>query len=283
LPFDIALLVLVSAASHAGWNFLAKSGTGDALSRSAAILTGAAITGAPFLLFTGLPAEQSLVFALASAVVHAAYMLLVGLVYRGADMSAAYPIIRGGSLILTSLCAALLFSEVLPATAWGGVIVIATGVIAMGIEAIIRKGLDATTFALAFLAAITVTAYTLIDGTGVRLSENPVGYVLTMTSLTGLAAFVAMLAVRPRAVFAIPRETWLRGLAGGALFNLSYGIALFAMTLSPIGLVAAVRETSILFGAALSVLLLHEKFGRWRCIAAFVILAGLVMTRLARG
>jgi drug/metabolite transporter (DMT)-like permease len=136
---------------------------------------------------------------------------------------------------------------------------------------------------LALLAAATVAAYTLIDGAGVRLSGNPAGYVLTMTCLTGLAALTATLALRPHTIVQMPRATVLRGLAGGALFNLSYGLALFAMTLAPIGLVAAVRETSILFGAGLAVLLLKEKFGRWRWAAAFVILAGLVLTRLARG
>lgn len=283
MPFEIVLLVLVSAATNAGWNFLVKSGEGDPLARSAAILIGAGVTAAPFLLFTGLPAPESLIFAAGSAGVHAIYMVLVGIAYRGADLSVAHPIIRGGSLILTALCATLLFDEVLPPIALAGVFIIAAGILAMGAEAIVRKGTTAGTLAVACLAAGTISAYTLIDATGVRMSGDPVAYVLTLSTLTGLTAFVVSMAVRPKSVLTMPRGTALRGLAGGFMFTLSYGLALFAITLAPISLVAAVRETSILFGAALAVWLLNEKFGRWRWIAALTIVAGLVLTRLTRG
>ncbi|BCJ90156.1 membrane protein [Terrihabitans soli] len=283
MSFGVVLLVLISAATNAAWNFLIKSGEGDPLGRSAAVLIGAGVTAAPILLFTGLPHGQSLIFAASSAGIHATYMLLVGLSYRGADMSVAHPIIRGGSLIFTASLAPLLFAENLPLPAWVGVFIIAAGIIAMGLEAIARKGTTPGTLAVAVLAAGTISAYTLVDSTGVRMSGDPVAYVLTLSSLSGLAAFIVSLAVRPRSVLAMPRGTALRGLAGGFLFTLSYGIALYAITIAPVSLVAAVRETSILFGAALAVWLLNEKFTRWRWIAAFVILAGLVLTRLARG
>jgi drug/metabolite transporter (DMT)-like permease len=283
LSFGIVLLVLVSAFTNAAWNFLAKSGTGDPLARSAAILIGAGITAAPLLLFTGLPAPESLHFAAMSAGIHATYMLLVGLAYRGADMSVAHPIIRGGSLIVTSICAAWLFHESLPPPVWAGVFIIAAGIITMGFEAIARSGTDRKTLATALLAAGTISAYTLVDSTGVRLSNEPVAYVLTLSTLTGLMAFVVSLAVRPRAILNMTRDTAVRGVLGGALFTISYGLALYAITVAPVSLVAAVRETSILFGAGLAVLFLNEKFGRWRWIAAFTILIGLVLTRLARG
>jgi drug/metabolite transporter (DMT)-like permease len=283
VSFDIVLLVLISAFTNAAWNFLTKSGTGDPLARSAAILIGAGITAAPLLLFTGLPSMDSLPYAAASAGIHATYMLLVGLAYRGADLSVAHPIIRGGSLIFTALWAALLFHEVLPGPVWAGVFIIAAGILAMGLEGIVRNGTTPQTLALAVLAAGSISAYTFVDSNGVRLSGDPIAYVLTLATLTGLTAFIVTIAVRPSAVLGMPRDTALRGIFGGALFTISYGLALYAITIAPVSLVAAVRETSILFGAGLAVWLLGEKFSRWRWIAAITILVGLVLTRLAKG
>src|SRR5262245_40139190 len=71
-----------------------------------------------------------------------------------------------------------------------------------------------------------------------------------------------------------------RGLIGGALVAFSYGVALWAMTLAPIALVAALRETSVLFGAIIAVVLLKEPLRIARMIAAVLIVCGLVLIRL---
>lgn len=76
------------------------------------------------------------------------------------------------------------------------------------------------------------------------------------------------------------RRFWLRGLAGGALQVLSYGIALWAMTLAPIALVATLRETSVLFGVIIAVLILKEPLRIARVAAAALIVSGLVLIRL---
>ena len=45
------------------------------------------------------------------------------------------------------------------------------------------------------------------------------------------------------------RSYWKSGLIGGALSLVAYWIAIWAMTVAPIALVAALRETSVLFAA----------------------------------
>ena len=83
-----------------------------------------------------------------------------------------------------------------------------------------------------------------------------------------------------RDVIPAMRRFWLRGLAGGALQTLSYGIALWAMTLAPIAIVATLRETSVLFGAVIAVVVLKEPLRATRIGAALLILCGLVLLRL---
>ena len=75
------------------------------------------------------------------------------------------------------------------------------------------------------------------------------------------------------------QKFWKRGLTGGALQAASYGIALWAMTLAPIAIVAALRETSVLFGAAIAVVLLKEPLRAVRVFAAAMIVAGLALIR----
>ena len=81
-------------------------------------------------------------------------------------------------------------------------------------------------------------------------------------------------------VTAAMRRFWLRGLAGGALQALSSGIVLWAMTLAPIAIVASLRETSVLFGAIIAVIVLKEPLRTARAAAAVLIVCGLVLIRL---
>jgi drug/metabolite transporter (DMT)-like permease len=64
------------------------------------------------------------------------------------------------------------------------------------------------------------------------------------------------------------------------LSALSYGIALWAMTKAPIGVVAALRETSVLFAILMGAIFLKEPLGPVRVIAALLIVAGIAMMRL---
>jgi drug/metabolite transporter (DMT)-like permease len=73
---------------------------------------------------------------------------------------------------------------------------------------------------------------------------------------------------------------WLKGLGGGGLQLGSYWVAIWAMTLAPIAIVAALRETSVLFGALIAVVILKEPLRATRVAAALLIVAGLVVIRL---
>jgi drug/metabolite transporter (DMT)-like permease len=75
------------------------------------------------------------------------------------------------------------------------------------------------------------------------------------------------------------RTYWRRGLAGGSLQLLSYGIAIWAMSVVPIAIVATLRETSVLFGAAIAVIVLKEPLRAMRIVAALLILCGLILIR----
>jgi drug/metabolite transporter (DMT)-like permease len=75
-------------------------------------------------------------------------------------------------------------------------------------------------------------------------------------------------------------RNWTSALIGGALSFAAYWIAIWAMTVAPIAIVAALRETSVLFGAVIAVVVLREPLRATRVVAAITIVAGLVLIRL---
>lgn len=275
----ILLAVLAGALLHASWNALIKWEP-DKLAASAAIAVGAGVVSIPIMLFSPMPLPASWPLIVFSSVIHVFYFVLVGFALRHADLGVAYPLTRGSAPAFTAILAAVWLGEMLALSGWLAVGAIAAGVITLSADALSRGGLTPRAAALAFTNAAIVVAYTLVDGLGARLAGNALSYVAWM--MIGTAALIVPIAlVFYRAQVAEKeRGFWLRTLIGGALSIASYGIAIWAMTKAPIGLVAALRETSVLFAAILGVLIFDERFGPKRWAALVLILIGIGLLRL---
>jgi drug/metabolite transporter (DMT)-like permease len=270
-------IVLFAAALHAAWNAIVK-GADDKLLTTLLVNAGGATIAIVALPFLPQPAAASWPFIAGSTGLQALYMLLVARTYRLADMSLAYPLMRGTAPLLVALASSLFLSEPLSMTAWLGVAVICGGVLAMAFKAVGdggRAGVGAS-----LLNAAVIAGYTLIDGAGVRRSGSPAAYVLWL-NLTSSAPLIAWaLARRRAALVAYARRHWPAGMAGAIGTTSSYGLALWAMTQAPVPVVAALRETAIVFGAAFSGFVLRERVGATRIIAACAIAAGAAILRL---
>jgi uncharacterized membrane protein len=133
---------------------------------------------------------------------------------------------------------------------------------------------------LALINAGVIACYTLIDGVGVRKSGAPVAYTLWVFLLTGIPLAAWALVARRAEFCAYVTRHWRLGVIGGVGTVASYGLALWAMTQAPIATVAALRETSILFGVVISAWVLKEHLTRVRIVAACVIAAGAMLLRL---
>jgi drug/metabolite transporter (DMT)-like permease len=132
----------------------------------------------------------------------------------------------------------------------------------------------------ALFTAVTVCAYSVVDGIGARLAGSAHAYSAAL--FAGIGPVMALYALARGGISALgdTKRLWLTGLAGGALQLGSYAIAIWAMTLAPIAIVAALRETSVLFGALIAVIVLKEPLRAGRMAAAFLIVCGLVLVRL---
>ncbi|RSZ57442.1 EamA family transporter [Massilia atriviolacea] len=276
----VVLLVLFAAALHAGWNALVKAGP-DKLLGSALVAGGAGLLAALALPFLALPAPASWPWMLGSACCHLAYYRLLAAAYAHGDMSHAYPLMRGSAPLLVALVSAALVGEVLGARQYGAIALICAGVLAMSLwrgAGAAPPSRRATLFAL--LNAAVIACYTLIDGIGVRLSGAPVAYTLWLFALSACVLLVA-LAGRRHALRAYARAYWKTGLLGGFVSMASYGLALWAMTAAPVAVIAALRETSILFAALIARVFLRERLGVGRLCAVGLIAGGAVAMRFA--
>jgi drug/metabolite transporter (DMT)-like permease len=270
-------VILSAALLHATWNAIVKAG-GNKFLTTIMVTTAAAALSAALLPFLPAPAIASWPFAIASAVFQIAYFLLVARTYQIADMSQAYPLMRGTAPLIVALVSVNRLGETLSPTAWLGVIGICIGIfsIALGSGLKDRKGVY-----LALLNALVIAAYTLIDGIGVRRSGTPAAYTLWVFLLTGLPLTVWVITARRSSFLPYLHRYWRLGIAGGIGATASYGLALWAMTLAPVAVVAALRETSILFGTVIAGLVLKEPIGPGRVLSACIIAGGAAILRLA--
>jgi drug/metabolite transporter (DMT)-like permease len=272
--------VLFAAACHAGWNASIKRGL-DPLASTVAISLGAALVSLLALPVVGLPAREAWPWVLASVVIHLVYFGALIESYRTGDMGQVYPIARGSAPLMTATVTTVFVGERLGLLGWLGIVLLAAGVLLLSLRggrALAKLNRRAVGFAL--FTAVTICAYSVVDGIGARLAGSANAYSATL--FVGIGPVMAFYALTRGGIRALSdtRQLWLTGLAGGALQLGSYGIAIWAMTLAPIAIVAALRETSVLFGALIAVVVLKEPLRAARMAAAFLIVCGLVLIRL---
>ena len=276
-------LVLLAALMHALWSIVLKL-TGEAKANITVFMAGSSILALAGIPFQSLPSLASLPFLLISVIVQVIYMVLVGVVYQKGDVSQFYPVMRGVAPLFVALFSGPVLGEKLSILAWCGVILICFGVLTLAVEALRRSDrIDPSIIPLSLLTAAFIAFYTLLDGMGVRLSGAPVSYILWIFFLIGLVKVVFELVNhKTRQPFlAHLKRYWCIGLVGGFLSLGSYGLALWTMTKLPVALVAALRESAIVFAVILSYFVLREHVSFSRFIASIIIVLGVIAVRLA--
>jgi drug/metabolite transporter (DMT)-like permease len=279
VPLNIMLVVLAGALLHATWNVLAKSGR-DPLIDTTLILLSGSVLAVLVLPFIAAPAPASWPFIAVSCSLELVYFVLLAAAYRLGDMALTYPLMRGTAPLLVALLSSLVISENPGLAASCGIGAICAGVLVMALGHH-RRGGDWRPVGLALANALVIAAYTMVDGMGARRSGHPIAYTLAIFLAASLVFVPSIIAIRPNQVSTALRQRWRPSLIGGACIIMSYALALWAMTRVPIAPVAALRETSILFGLLLSRVVLREWLGPARIAGAVLILIGAAVLHLA--
>lgn len=273
----VFLVLLFAALLHASWNAIVKAGS-DKLYSAISVSGSASIIALLLLPFSPLPSLASAPWLVISCELQVVYTVLVAKTYQVSDMSQTYPLMRGTAPLLVAGVSLVLPGERLSLLAWAGIAVICVSILVMALNGHrgSRKGVT-----LALINACFIASYTLVDGTGVRLSDTAIGYTLWTFLMNGFCLLGWAFFIHRREVSRYLQRHWQKGLVGGVCTMGSYGLALWAMTQAPLAVVAALRETSILFGAAIALVILKERVTTMRIIAACGIALGAVLLRLS--
>ena len=274
----VIVVVLCGACCHATWNVFVKRGTDVALS-SVLVCMGCGLIAAIALPFLPAPASASWPFIGVSCLAQLVYLALLTAAYKAGDLSQTYPIMRGAAPLLVALASGPLVGESLSTGRWFGVGLISAGVAGMALARPATAVPSGIAPSLALMNAAVIAIFTVIDGIGVRRSGAAVSYAFWSFVLTAVPVVLWAVTCRRRAFLTYAIAQWRIAVIGGTGTLLSYSLALWAMTRAPVAVVASLRETSILFATAASVVVLKERVAPARIGSTALIVAGAAVIR----
>ena len=256
--------------------------SGDRLIIMGVTTATTSVLALPILFYLPLPAPESWPLLILSACVHTFYMLVLVRAYGLGDFAQVYPLSRGSAPLLTAILGFLLLNESMEASELLGMLIIVIGIFGLALETsagVLQLSRPALFYSL--LTGLCITAYSLVDGVGVRLSGNSLSYIVWMFFLDGFLVPLIAFKRRPRAVFlSTVKNVWKTGLVVSLLSTIGYAIIVWAFSAERIAPVAVLRETSVLFAMLISALIIKEGFSTLRALIVGLILAGIILLGL---
>jgi drug/metabolite transporter (DMT)-like permease len=270
----VAAAVLLAAVTHASWNAIAHKIT-DKLAGFALISGGGVVIGLALAPFVAFPAARAWPYLLGSAVIHIAYFALLMKSFRLGDFGQAYPIARGTAPLVVTVLAAVFAHEVPDGWAAAGIALSCAGLTGVAVWGLRGRRPDWAAIGAALATGLTIAAYTVVDGLGVRASGSSLGYIAWLMAVQGVVIPACAVIRWKRETVAVLRPFAGIGLIGAALSVAAYALVLWAQTRAELAPVAALRESSIIVGAAIGAVFFKERFGAPRIVAAGLLVAGI--------
>ena len=267
----IFILILVSALCHAVWSAIIKTSK-NPLSLMGITSVLEVTIFLPLTFTVPFPTLEVWYFLIATVIIHVFYRLNVIYSYRYGDLSYIYPISRGSSCLFVAIISILFLSSDISVAGFVGILIVCIGLFLISYSK--NLSFNFRGFALAISTAILITAYTLVDGVGVRLSENGFSYIYWLFTLNGIPLLIIGLiskdGLRKRETY-----TFRSGIAAGVFATSSYAIVVWSMQFIEIAYVSSIREISIVFAAIIGMLFLFEKNAKSRIIPSILIVSGI--------
>lgn len=276
----IVSLALAAALLHALWNAILKSG-GDRLLVLAAVNCVSGLIALCAIPFVGIPSKESWIYIFLSVIAHTGYYFFLIKAYKHGDLSHVYPLARGAAPLLVVGGAAIFAGELLNFGQLVGIGMACVGIGVLAFESGPPWRRDSMALKYALGTSFWIASYTLIDGIGGRYSGNPFAYIAWLFFLDGLPITFAALYLRWGRIGSFLKSEWRFYTSGGCLSLAAYGMVIYAMSLGAMGVVSAIRETSVLFAALIGVFVLKETFGWSRILAAALVTGGVIVMNFA--
>jgi drug/metabolite transporter (DMT)-like permease len=278
VTLGVFLAVLGAAFLHALWNALIKEGTSKVGGMVILSIVEVPI-GLAVIAFAAPIDRVAVPWVIAAGCTHFAYKFCLTFAYDWGDLSRVYPIARGAAPMVVAVVGVVFLADAVTAQEYLGIAVLAAGILLMA-RGVFASGEDRRLLSFALGSALATASYTMIDGMGARVSGAPVAYVAWVFVADGCIFTLGMLALRGWDVIPRDARAWRMGAVASAASYGAYAVSIWAMTLAPIAVVAALRETSILFAVLIGWLVFGERMTGEKAMAALVIVAGVMLMRV---
>ena len=267
----IFALILFAALCHAGWSSIVKSRNSLGIMGVTSIIEIICFT--PIVFYVPFPPLEIWYFIISSVILHGLYRLSVVYSYKFGDLSFVYPIARGGSSLLVAIITLVFFQNNISLIGFLGILGVCGGIFLISYNRAYQFNSNA--FLLAISTAFLIAIYTLVDGFGIRLSENKFSYLFWMLLLNGVPVLLFCLFSKDKPLKEPDLIFICWGILAGILAILSYGLVVWSMQYIEIAYVSSIRESSIVFATIIGFLILKEKKAKKRILPSLLIVASI--------
>jgi drug/metabolite transporter (DMT)-like permease len=267
-------LLITSAAFHALWNYTLKRSQ-HKLGAALGFMIVATLLNGIFSALTAPPPHPSfpLIFGiLAAGVFEGYYFYLLNTAYGQQGLGVAYTIMRGGAMVLVWLISTLALNETITTSHGISITGILLGIALMQRSFSLQELLASGAYA-AYICAGCIAGYHIAYGLAVQTGAAP-AFVFAAAMTLGVLTYI--LCSRGTALkhlcTALSHERRLV-LFGGTACGLSFLLFLTALATVAPGHAISLRNTSVVFGVALSIIA-GEKFTAWQWLGVTGVIGG---------
>ena len=272
--------MLAASLLHASWHALVKA-SGErvvALAGMNLVSGAAALALVPFV---SRPTPLATAVIAGSVLLHGGYKIALARLYTRAEFSQAYPIARGLTPVMAAALGFILLNQVSSPFASLGIVAVGAGIAGL----VFDRGEGAFRFpgiGAAVAVGAAVAAYSALDAYGIRENGDWIGFTVWLIACDSGTFVAYAVATRRSRAFLAWQHDWMRTLASGGLGIASFGVFMWALGRAPVGPVAALRETSVVFAAILGAVFLRERMSTVRWVAIALVASGVAAISLAR-
>jgi drug/metabolite transporter (DMT)-like permease len=281
MPIDMFVMVLGAALVHATWNALVKTDR-DRLALIRVMSQTQLVVSLCLLPFVAVPAPESWPYLAASMVLCTAYMLFLNRAYQVADLSLAYPLARGAAPFIVAVVSVWFLGEQLSQTGVLAILLIGLGITSLALARGAASLRDWRPIVLALVTGSFIGSYTIVDGLGARAAGSPHGYMIWLSLLTALLIVGSVRWLQRGRRTAVGQRSRFAGIAAGILSYGSTWVVIWALSLAPLAMVSALRETGIVFAVIIGVVFLKERVNLARLASIALTLVGTTLLKLSR-
>jgi len=269
---SIYLLIFFAAFLHALWNIIIKS-LNNSLVGIAVKVFFQSIIFTPIIFFVPLPEGITWFYLICSFLLHSLYFILLGIMYNREDLTFIYPVARGCAPVFVTILSLIFLYDTISLFGIIGILIVSFALIIISFNKFNTK-IDIKIIGISLFIAFIISIYTFTDGAGVRSVENSSTFIVWNFFFGGWISIGYAYLTNKKALFSLKLKELFLILCATVVSFSAYAIIIWSMKYEPIGFVASMRESSIIFASIIGFFILKEKIGYIRITSGIIFFIG---------